>query len=89
MGTDVDGEFADHVELAALLAGSAKVRQCMVTHWFHYAYGRGEGELDTCSVDQLGALFESSGGNIRELLLELTQTPAFLYRTDPAAEGGA
>lgn len=89
MGTDVDGEFADHVELAAMLAGSAKVRQCMVTHWFHYAYGRGEGELDSCSVDQLSALFESSGGNIRELLLELTQTPAFLYRTDPAAEGGA
>jgi uncharacterized protein DUF1592/uncharacterized protein DUF1588/uncharacterized protein DUF1595/uncharacterized protein DUF1585/uncharacterized protein DUF1587 len=89
MGTDVDGEFADHVQLASILAGSAQVRECMAMHWFHYAYGRGEGELDACSTDQLTAAFEASNGDIRGLLLELTQTPAFLYRTDPSAEGGA
>jgi Protein of unknown function (DUF1592)/Protein of unknown function (DUF1588)/Protein of unknown function (DUF1595)/Protein of unknown function (DUF1587)/Protein of unknown function (DUF1585) len=83
---DANGEFSDHIGLAALLAGSATVRGCMVQHWFHYAYGRGEGELDMCTSDQLATAFESSGGDIRGLLLELTQTPAFLYRTDPATE---
>ena len=80
---DATGSFADHVELAGILAGSEAVRGCMVQQWFHYAYGRGEGDLDGCSMGQLGEAFEASGGNIRTLLLELTQTPAFLYRVDP------
>mgnify|MGYP000632638188 CR=1 FL=1 len=73
---------------AALLAESDTVRECMVLQWFHYAYGRGEGELDACSTDALADAFAASGGNVRTLLLELTQTPAFLYRTDPDAEAG-
>ncbi|MBK8239042.1 MAG: DUF1592 domain-containing protein [Deltaproteobacteria bacterium] len=85
---DAQGSFADHTELAALLAESDTVRECMVRQWFHYAYGRGEGELDACSTDALADAFAASDGNVRTLLLELTQTPAFLYRTDPDAEAG-
>jgi hypothetical protein len=78
---DVNGSFKDHIELATLLARSQAMRGCMVEHWFHYAYGRAEGKTDACSMTQLQRGFEASGGNVKTLLLDLIQTPAFLYRT--------
>jgi hypothetical protein len=83
--TDVDGAFADHVELAKKLQSSAEVRSCVVLGWFRYAYGLTQD--DACSEAQLETVFEKSDGNVRELLIALTQTPAFLYRS--AHEGGA
>lgn len=79
--SDVAGHFDDHTDLLAMLDGSDQARRCVVLHWFRYAYGRDKTEADSCSVDQLETLFEQSDGNIEELLVGLTQTPAFLYRT--------
>jgi Protein of unknown function (DUF1592)/Protein of unknown function (DUF1588)/Protein of unknown function (DUF1595)/Protein of unknown function (DUF1585)/Protein of unknown function (DUF1587) len=78
---DVRGSFTGVPSLAAVLAKSETVRTCAVTQWFHYAYGRGEGSADRCSVEQLKIAFQASKGNVPALLLELSQTPAFLYRT--------
>ena len=86
---DATGHFEDATQLAGILASSQAVRDCAVQEWFHYAYGRAQGENDTCSETQLQTAFGASGGNIRTLLLELTQTPAFLYRTIPAEEDAA
>jgi hypothetical protein len=77
---DASGSFTDTIALAKLLAKSEAMRACMVGHWFHYAYGRGEGPKDACSMTQLQSGFEASGGNVKTLLLDLIQTPAFLYR---------
>ena len=77
---DANGKFTDNVALAKLLAKSQVMRACMVGHWFHYAYGRAEGAKDACSMTQLQSGFEASGGNVKTLLLDLIQTPAFLYR---------
>jgi hypothetical protein len=77
---DVDGTFSGVVGLAGKLASSADVRSCYATQWFRFAYGRGEAAADTCSLAKLNSQFESSGGNIKELLVALTQTDAFLYR---------
>jgi hypothetical protein len=79
-GTDVDGAFTGVVGLAAKLAQSANVRECYATQWFRFAYGRGENTDDACSLATLKTRFASSGGNIKELLVALTQTDAFLYR---------
>jgi hypothetical protein len=35
---------------------------------------------DACTTETLKRVFKASGGNVRELLLALTQTDAFLYR---------
>jgi hypothetical protein len=78
--SDIDGAFTGAVGLAAKLAGSADVRNCYATQWFRYAYGRGENASDSCSLATLGNHFTTSGGNIKELLVALTQTDAFLYR---------
>jgi hypothetical protein len=80
METDVDGEVVGAVELAHRLAGSEQVDDCMVRQWFRYAYGRTESiSRDTCSLDQLEQAFDGANYDIRELIVALTQTDAFLY----------
>jgi hypothetical protein len=79
-GSDVDGPYSGVVELARKLSTSTKVRDCVATQWFRYGFGRQETADDACTMDTLKRGFAASGGNIRELLIALTQTDAFLYR---------
>ncbi len=79
---DIDGPFNGAVEMAGKLATSAMTRSCMVKQWFRYGYGRGESDMDKCTLDALGRAFTASDGNVRDLLLRMTQTDAFLYRTN-------
>ena len=83
---DLDGPFRGARELGEKLAGSAQVRDCVASQWLRYALGRFEGAGDSCSLTQLRAKFSASGGDLRELLVELTQTESFLYRRAIAAE---
>lgn len=80
---DLTGHFESHQELLPLLASSETVRACIVSKWFTYTQGRGEGPADACSVSHMSEVFRTSGGNVRELLLSLADTPAFLYRSNP------
>ncbi len=79
-GSDVDGPFNGVVELAAKLADSEDVQACYAKQWFRYGYGRVEDEADACTLAEIREKLDESGGNIRELLVALTQTDAFLYR---------
>ena len=79
-GTDVDGPFDGAAELSERLAESAQVARCYATQWFRFAYGRGETAADTCSLAQLSAAFAGAKGDVRELLVALTQTDAFRFR---------
>jgi uncharacterized protein DUF1592/uncharacterized protein DUF1588/uncharacterized protein DUF1595/uncharacterized protein DUF1587/uncharacterized protein DUF1585 len=78
--TDVDGDFDGVVELAQKLAASEDVSSCYAKQWFRYGYGRGDMNVDACTLAWLDAQFAESGGNIEELLVKLTLTDAFLYR---------
>jgi hypothetical protein len=80
-GTDVDGAFTGAVDFARKLAGSKTVQECVATQWFRYGYGRQETADDACTIDTLRRSFAASGGNVRDLLLALTQTDAFLFRS--------
>lgn len=79
LGTDVDGPFTGAVELADRLAASADVASCYATQWFRFAYGRGETEADACSLQELSGTFAAAKGDVRELLVSLTQTDAFRF----------
>jgi hypothetical protein len=87
-GTDVDGAFVGPVELAEKLTDSQMPGECLVGKWFTYAYGRTETADDACSVEQLGDALDTSGGTIRSLILELTQTEAFLKKGAPLPTRG-
>ncbi|WP_438008676.1 DUF1592 domain-containing protein [Sorangium sp. So ce321] len=87
--TDIDGPFDGAVELAHRLAESEQVRACVVKQWFRFGHGRAEQSADSCSISQATQAFESSGYNIKALLVALTQTDAFRYRRLISAGGDA
>jgi hypothetical protein len=78
--TDVDGAYNGVVELAAKLASSDQVKNCVATQWFRFGYGRAETSEDSCSVDQIQAHFAAANYDIKELIIALTLTDAFRYR---------
>jgi hypothetical protein len=88
---DIDGDYDGAIELASALAGSTQVQECVSSQWFRFAYNRTVTQEDSCSVQQLNDVFRASNFNVRELLIALTQTNAFLYRRavelEPAAGG--
>lgn len=80
----LEGPYKGLVELSGRIAKSARARDCLATHWYRYVYGRKEEASDTCSLAQVQARFAQTGGDLKELLVALTQTDSFLYR--PAME---
>lgn len=78
---DPAGDFDGYAEMIALVASTPRARSCYARRWFEYAVGRPAGPGDACSLDRLADRFEASGGDIRSLLVDITLTDAFLYRT--------
>jgi hypothetical protein len=77
---DVDGTFDGAIQLAERLSTSEEVRACVVTQWFQYGHGRPNTKDDACTIQKLQTSFADAGYDIKELLVALTQTDAFLYR---------
>jgi len=70
------------VELAQQLADSTLAQQCFAQHWVEYGYGRtlnGTNAEDNCLKEKVNSAFKASGFNVKQLLLDLTQTTAFQY----------
>jgi hypothetical protein len=80
----LEGEITGAAELAARVALSPRVRDCLATQWYRYAMGRVEEEADQCSLADAKQRFSASNGNFRELLLGIVLSDAFRYR--PALE---
>lgn len=80
-GTDIEGPFNGVTELTSKLVESEDVKACYARMWFRWSQGRGETEEDACTLDKLETAFVDAGGNIKELLVALTQTDSFMYRT--------
>lgn len=74
---DIDGNYSGGPELANLLASSAQVQNCVPTQALRYAWGRRETGADSCSVAAVQQAFAASDGNLRELVVALTQNDAF------------
>ena len=83
------GAFDGAVQLAQRLATSDEVRTCVATQWFRYGFGRTETSEDACTLAALGSAFTSSGFKMKDLLVALTQSDAFLYRKVVRPEGGS
>jgi hypothetical protein len=86
--SDITGGFHGVGELSSRLADSAQVQACVSTHWFRYGYGRGETAADACSMDRIKTQFAAGGFKLRDLMVSLTQTDAFLYRQVTPPAGG-
>jgi hypothetical protein len=83
VGTDVDGPFADAAGLAMRLSESDELARCTVRQWMRFALGRLDAPEDAGAIARLSTSFVDSGTQVPELLLEIVQTDAFLYRKMP------
>jgi hypothetical protein len=73
--------FNGATDLTTQLAGAAQVQQCFVIQELRYALSRIETTDDACSAQQAFAAFSSSQLNIQKLLVALTVSDAFRYRS--------
>jgi len=80
---DIDGPYNGGPELAQRLASSEQVNDCVPTQWLRYALARREDTEDACSLSAVQESFASSGGNLRELVVALTRTDAFMSYRSP------
>jgi hypothetical protein len=74
----LQGSYVNHEDFLAALGNSTLVRDCLVSKWFIYTHGRIPAEDDACSLSTARTEFETTG-DIRDLILDITETPAFLY----------
>ncbi len=79
--TDVDGPFADVVELGALLAKSKDVAMCLPQRIAAQALGLTLDDGEKCAVQQLVEPWARSDTRLGALVPRLTQSRFFLHRS--------
>ncbi|MEJ7733272.1 MAG: DUF1592 domain-containing protein [Polyangiaceae bacterium] len=75
----MEGGTKTPIELVRKISESPETRECFPAQWMNFAYGRTLTDADECVQGEVQAAFAESGQNIRQLLVQLTQTDAFLY----------
>jgi hypothetical protein len=76
----LEGEVAGPVELVRKLATVERVHACFAAAWLALAFGKSLSADDGCLRATVADAFRQSGHDVRQLLLALTQTEAFLQR---------
>lgn len=78
--SDIDGSFDGAPDMARRLVGSEDAQACFAGRYFRFAQGRATTHADGCSLEALSARFREAEFDVRELVVAITQTDAFLYR---------
>jgi hypothetical protein len=78
---DANGNYTTAAELGRALAGSQDVRDCVVRQAFRFFYGRELGTADKCTAEQVMSGFSSRNYRLDDLILHLTLSDQFLYRS--------
>ncbi|NRB80715.1 MAG: DUF1588 domain-containing protein [Saccharospirillaceae bacterium] len=76
----VDGTYNGLKELNEYLASLDSVKSCFVSQYLTYAIGRVPSTVERSSVNWLIDQLNINNGNIKQMLVEATQTPVFLYK---------
>lgn len=79
---------ADGVELAEAMADSRVVHECYAEHWLNVVSGRVRHDDDTNLIKRVGWA-SATGASVKDLLVEIVTSPAFLERNVVELEGGA
>jgi Protein of unknown function (DUF1592)/Protein of unknown function (DUF1588)/Protein of unknown function (DUF1595)/Protein of unknown function (DUF1587)/Protein of unknown function (DUF1585) len=77
---NLNGPVANGLELMQKFAQSSEVRDCFATQLYRFSMGRKEETADACSQFTMKKSFESSGGNVKELVFSLTQLIDFTHK---------
>jgi len=77
-------QFDGAVELAQLMADSDEAHRCYVGHLLEYGYARGPQKADAALIQRIADGSRAGTHSIKQIILELTQSDAFLYRAPVA-----
>lgn len=80
----IDGQptmVRDAVELMDRLAGARSTHECYARHLLEFAHGRPSVDQDAGVITQLGARSLSGNPSIKDLVVALVTSPAFLNRS--------
>lgn len=72
--------------LLAALSTSDQAQSCFATQWFRYALGRQESADDASSIDTASRTFKGASGDVRELVVGVSTSRTFRYRTMSTGE---
>jgi hypothetical protein len=75
--TALNGPVKDGTELMGKLSQSSEVSDCFATQLYRFSMGRQETTDDACSTYTLKKAFQDNGGDVKQLLLTLTQLDDF------------
>jgi hypothetical protein len=81
-----DIAYDDPASFARELADSSQAQACYARRWVEFTYDRDAAAEDACTIGALGDRLSEEGYSVRDLLIELVQTDAFLYRAATEAE---
>jgi hypothetical protein len=82
-----DTPFANTAELIDILATNEITRQCFTLQVNRFALSRGETMADACGLRDVWTAFNTSGGNIRTLLVEVAAS-SLMSRRNLVVPGG-
>jgi hypothetical protein len=77
-------QFDGAVELAQLMADSDEAHRCYVGHLLEYGYARGPQKADAPLIQRIADGSRAGTTSIKQIILELTQNDAFLFRAPVA-----
>ena len=80
MGTNTKGPYATLPELAAIIADSHSAKACFTEQVHRFATGRSESVTDLCALRNFEKTFESSGWDMRELVVSVLSSDGFRIR---------
>lgn len=72
-------QVSNAVELVTAIANDPRTHQCFAYNWANFAYGKTIGASESCVKETVTTNFADKGYDIQSLLVDLTQTDAFLY----------
>jgi hypothetical protein len=76
----LDGPVTNALDLIKRLSESERVEQVFVRHAFRYWMGRNETLNDAPVLQEAHRAYRESGGSMKELIVSLVTSDAFLYR---------
>ncbi|MDX2021081.1 MAG: DUF1592 domain-containing protein [Deltaproteobacteria bacterium] len=87
--TDVDGPFANAVDLSKKLGKSKSAAACLTQQWYEYLTGRdADGVIapepsdgaDACRIKKMVEAADAKGGDLREAFVAWVKSPDFQWR---------
>lgn len=78
---DIDGPYTGAIELSNKLAVSQEAKQCLALRAYGWAFGRSGVDGERPVVNSMVEPLAANGLDIRELMLAITQSNNFLFRT--------